>query len=135
MISRSNRGWLLSGVLGALLVLAPLNVSATEQQDARTGTKGKGPPFRSFISGIACADAIKSLEKKEGVNSVVLLVSSFISGTNYVKGRDSQIDLKAMLMITEKYCRDNPEEPVTNALIVLDKVIDQKLRQEKTGAQ
>jgi hypothetical protein len=74
---------------------------------------------------------VKSLDKKEGMSDFALLVSAFITGTNYVKGRDSHADLKGMMMLTEKYCRDNPKQAVTTALIVLDKAIDQQLALEK----
>jgi hypothetical protein len=96
----------------------------------------EAPPekgFRSFTSGITCEQAVKSLDKKEGLSDFALLVSAFITGTNYVKGRDSQADLKGMMMLTEKYCRDNPKKPVTTALIVLDKAIDQRIAQQKLG--
>lgn len=89
--------------------------------------------FRSFTSGITCEQAVKSLDKKEGLSDFALLVSAFITGTNYVKNRDSHADLKGMMMLTEKYCRDNPKQAVTTALIVLDKAIDQRIAQQKQG--
>jgi hypothetical protein len=115
-------------LLCCLLVLLPAAVLAAEP--AKTNGKPNGSQFRSFTSGISCEAAVKSLEKKEGVSDFALLVSAFVTGTNYVKGRNSQADLKGMMMVTEKYCRDNPKEPITTALMVLDKVLDQKPARE-----
>lgn len=116
---------LLSRLLAtAVIVALPLSSLAAE-------SASKQPSFRAFTSEISCEAAVKSLEKKEGLSDFALLVSAFITGTNYVKGRDSKADLKSMMVLTEKYCRDNPKQPVTTALIVLDKVIDQRLAQEK----
>lgn len=55
------------------------------------------------------------------------MIGSFITGANYAKGRDSQIDLKGMLLITEQFCLQNPQLPVTAALTTLDKAIDRRL--------
>lgn len=112
-----------------LLTLATLCLFVPFSAFAAEVSPEKG--FRSFTSGISCEQAAKSLEQKEGLSDFALLVSAFITGSNYVKGRDSQADLKSMMMLTEKYCRDNPKQPVTTALIVLDKAIDQRIAQEK----
>lgn len=117
-------------VLSRLLLISLL-ISLPFSAQAAGADKGQG--FRAFTSEISCETAVKSLDQKEGLSDFALLVSAFITGTNYVKGRDSKADLKSMMMLTEKYCRDNPQQPVTTALIVLDKVIDQRIAQEKKG--
>ncbi|MCM2264495.1 MAG: hypothetical protein NDI73_04790 [Desulfuromonadales bacterium] len=111
------------------LLLIPLLIILPCSGQAAEPVKSQG--FRAFTSEISCEAAVKSLDKKEGLSDFALLVSAFITGTNYVKRRDSKADLKSMMMLTEKYCRDNPNQPVTTALIVLDKAIDQRITQEK----
>lgn len=110
------------------LTLLPLTLMAAEQT----------PPaknFRAYTSNITCEQAVANLDKKPAQNNFALMISAFITGANYVKGRDSQVDLKGMMMITEQYCRNNPTQPVTNALVALDKAIDQRLSvQNKDGA-
>ena len=110
--------------LTTLCLSLPLTTLAADPAPAKA-------EFRSFTSGVSCEQAIKSLDKKEGLSDFALLVSAFVTGTNYVKGRDSHADLKGMMVLTEKYCRDNPNQPVTSALIVLDKMLDRQLAQEK----
>jgi hypothetical protein len=92
------------------------------------------PAFRAFTSSISCEQAVGNLDKKAAQSNFALMVSAFITGTNYVKNRDSKVDLKSMMALTEQYCRQNPKQPVTNALIVLDKSIDNRIAMEKKGA-
>ena len=109
-----------------LCMLAPFIAFAAETPSEKS--------FRSFTSSISCEQAVKSLGKKEGLSDFALLVSAFVTGTNYAKGRDSHADLKGMMMLTEKYCRDNPKQPVTTALVVLDKALDQQLAKQAKPA-
>lgn len=85
------------------------------------------PAFRSFINGISCGQIVEGLDKEETRKAYVLMVGSFITGTNYAKNRDSQTDLNGMLQLTEQFCRQNPERPVLTAMIFLDKAIDKRI--------
>jgi hypothetical protein len=87
--------------------------------------------FRAFITGIPCGEVVKSLHQQEGSDKFALMIGSFISGSNYVKNRDSKMDLKGMLLITEQFCRQNPDLPATTALVFLDKSIDKRVALEQ----
>ena len=82
--------------------------------------------FRSFINGITCGQIVEGLDKEESRNAYVLMIGSFITGTNYAKNRDSKTDLKGMLLLTEQFCRQNPERPILTAMIFLDNAIDRR---------
>ena len=82
--------------------------------------------FRSFINGITCGQIVDGLDKEKTRNAYVLMVGSFITGTNYVRNRDSRIDLQGMLQLTEQFCRQNPDHPVLTAMVFLDKAIDKR---------
>jgi len=110
--------------LTLLLLFFPLTLMAAEQTPPEKN-------FRAYTSSITCEQAVANLDKKPAQSNFALMISAFITGTNYIKGRDSQIDLKGMMMITEQYCRNNPKQPVTNALVALDKAIDQRLIVQK----
>ena len=112
--------------LTTLCLFLPLAALAADPAPAKPG-------FRAFTSSISCEQAVGNLDKKESQGSFALLVSAFITGTNYAKNRDSKVDLKSMLALTEQYCRQNPKQPVTNALIVLDKSIDNRIAMEQKG--
>ncbi len=86
--------------------------------------------FRAFTNGIACKHVVASLDKSEGAKTLAIMVSSFITGSNYAKNRESSIDLKSMLMLTEQYCRQNPDWALTTALIALDQSIDKRMAAE-----
>ena len=87
-----------------LLLFLPTVTLAAEQ------TQGK-PGFRAFTSSISCEQVVGNLDKKQAQSDFALLVSAFITGTNYAKNRDSKVDLKSMLALTEQYCRQNPKQP------------------------
>lgn len=80
--------------------------------------------FRSYINDVSCGEIIKGLEDQAARRAYVLMVGSFISGTNYAKNRDSKVELQRMLILTEQFCRQNPEQPMMTAMIFLDKAID-----------
>lgn len=121
-------------LLCCLFALLPsISLAAEPTKLTKPAVKANGPQFRAFTSSISCETAVKSLEKKEGASDFALLVSAFVTGVNYAKSRNSPADLKGMMMVTEKFCRDNPKEPVTTALMVLDKVLDQKMSQDRAA--
>lgn len=91
--------------------------------------------FRAFTNNVTCAQMVSRLEQPEGVSAFALMVSAFITGANFAKGRDSSMDLKSMLTLTELYCRQNPEWSATTALVALDKVIDRRIELEKINSQ
>ena len=89
------------------------------------------PKFRSYINGITCGQIVEGLDDENTRKAYVLMVGSFISGSNYATNRDSKTDLKGMLLLTEQFCRQNPERPVLTAMIFLDKAIDKRNTVEK----
>ncbi|MCK4509819.1 MAG: hypothetical protein KAU27_14820 [Desulfuromonadales bacterium] len=88
------------------------------------------PQFRSFMNGISCGEVITDLNQQATSQKFAILIGSFISGSNYSKHRDSKMDLKGMLLITEQFCRQNPEHPATAALVFLDQTIDKRIELE-----
>lgn len=112
------RIWISFFLLLALLVAEAWAVEPSQQ-------------FRSFISGTSCEQLVNSLNNKDSQKEIVIMVGSFVSGVNYVKSRDSMIDLRGMLMLAEQYCRQNPQQPAINALIYLDKAIDNRKKVEQ----
>jgi len=91
--------------------------------------------FRAFTNNVSCEQVVASLEQPEGVSDFALIISSFVTGSNYAKSRDSTMDLKSMMVLTEQYCRQNPEWPATTVLVSLDKVIDRRIELEKQEGQ
>lgn len=83
--------------------------------------------FRAFTNEISCGQIIENLKKPEGHRDFVLLVSGFVTGTNYAKGRNSSLNMQSMLAVTEKSCRENPQWSLTAALILLDEIIKSQL--------
>ena len=77
-------------------------------------------------NSFSCGQIVEGLDKEETRKAYVLMVGSFISGSNYAKNRDSEIDLKGILQLTEQFCRQNPEVPVLTSMIFLDKAIDKR---------
>jgi len=86
--------------------------------------------FRTFTNSLTCKELTTKLENPEGVSDFVLMVSSFVTGSNYAKNRVSPYDLKTMVEITEQYCRKNPEWTATAVLIALDKTIDRQISED-----
>lgn len=87
--------------------------------------------FRSFLSGTSCEQLVTGLKDKDTQKEFVLMVGAFITGANYAKSRDSEIDLKSMVRITDQFCQQNPTLPATTALVFLDKAIDHRVGLEK----
>ncbi len=83
---------------------------------------------RTHISSNTCGQVITNIEKTKDVKLLALVVGSFISGSNYAKNRNSKIPLRNMLILTERYCRKNPNKPLTAALINLDRIIDRQIK-------
>lgn len=81
------------------------------------------PQFTSFITGISCKDYVKSLEERKEKSQAALILGSFVTGVNFSKGRETTLSLRSMTMITDKYCRDNPDKPLIAALGSLEKVL------------
>lgn len=86
--------------------------------------------FRSYTNQLTCKQLVDNLETPRGVNDLALLVSAFVTGSNYAKSRDSQLDLKSMMILTERYCRQNPDWSATTVFIVLDQAIEKRFQVE-----
>lgn len=106
---------LISTLIWALTIVSSYATETSNEQQ-----------FRSFLSGTSCGQMAAGLQNKQTQKEFVVMVGAFISGSNYAKGRDSRIDLKGMLLITEQFCRQNPKQTVTTALVSLDKAIDRR---------
>lgn len=87
-------------------------------------TSEETPRFRSYVKQVKCGAIIKDIESQNTKQGMALIVSSFISGSNYAKQRVSRIDFKGMMLLTEQFCRQNPEAPILQALVSLDRKID-----------
>lgn len=112
------------GLLAALLFLA---VAASAGEDIPRSQ------FRSFLNGASCEQVINNLSLREGQKDFALMIGSFTTGVNYAKSRDSKIDLKGMMLLAEQFCRQNPKQPAMNALIFLDRAIDNREKLEQAG--
>lgn len=108
-----------TGLLTLTSILLAVSALAAEDGGEQT--------YRSFLSQTSCAQMVSGLQDKSAQKEFSVMVGAFITGTNYAKGRDSQIDVKGMLLITEQFCRQNPQRPVSAALITLDRAIDRQL--------
>ena len=101
---------------------------------AATLPQSNPQPFRSFTDAATCELINKNVANKENMNGIKLLIGAFITGTNYVKARDSQLDLESMLEMTEVFCRQHPQQTFTDALVDLDRSIDLNLAKRSAGA-
>lgn len=108
-------------VCAGLMLFLVLLVS---NSSAETGTDDR---FRSYIKQISCADILKNIENPDFRQGLVLTVSAFVSGSNLAKKRVSRLDIKGMMLLTEQYCRQNPQAPLLHALVSLDRRIDRTL--------
>ena len=116
---------LLAGCFALESVLPP-----TVEPSADHSAAGQAPApavtkkYRSYINGITCDGLLKTLGSQDGQERAQLAIASFMTGANYAKGRDVNIDLKSLLIMTENYCRQNPASNLTEALITVDKSLD-----------
>lgn len=92
-----------------------------------TSYAGAESDFRDFTSGISCQNITAGLKTPAGRKDASLIVRSFITGANYVKNRDSGLNLKNMMVFLEKFCLNNPDKSLTVAMVSLDTVIDRGL--------
>ena len=80
--------------------------------------------FRSYVKQVKCGEILQDIQDPGVRQGVVLIIGSFVSGSNYAKQRISGVDLKGMLLLTEQFCRQNPEASLLQALVTLDLRID-----------
>ena len=114
-----------------LAILATLTfLLLTTTSFAAEQGKGKNQA-RSYISGSTCGQVTAGLKKQENRKQLALMVGSFVSGTNYAKNRDSKIELKNMLIVTERFCSQFPNKPFIAALVNLDRMIDKQIELAK----
>ncbi len=123
---------ILSGCFG----LEPTASSTAEQPAFPSAAKPSASPpaakpYRTYLSALTCENMIKSLESKEGQERLILVVGTFITGSNYAKGRDVNIDLKTLTIMTENYCRENPKHGLDKALVVVDRSLDRAQVQQQ----
>ena len=90
---------------------------------------------RTYINKQTCGQVVAGLEVEENQKQFAMLVGSFISGVNYARMRNSKMPLKNMLIVTEMYCRQNPEKPIMAALINLDRVINNQIALDAKQSQ
>lgn len=109
-----------------LMVMLTSPVLAAKEEEKPT------QKVRSYINFLSCEKSVETLSTPQGQEAFKLLVGSFITGSNHAKKRDSQIELSNMLMITEQFCRQNPDKPVLAALVTLDTLIDQRIAKESS---
>ena len=110
-----------------------LNIIFIVSTPAATGAKTEDQKFRSFLSSTSCDQFIDGIQNKETQKEFVIMVGSFITAANYIKDRDSQLDLNGMMFLMEQFCWQNLKVPVTTALIALDKEMDRRIEARTPG--
>lgn len=110
--------------LPALLLSGCLAAAPKAPSPAATAEQRGAGQFMSYVN-IPCDKVTASLQNKESRNNVLLVISGFMSGTNYLKGRNVNVEINSMAKGVETYCQNNPKESLANALVELDRAIDQ----------
>jgi hypothetical protein len=112
-----------------MLALASLLISCTSiavSKEASGGNAAK-EEARTFIGRNSCEQVFTGIDKPDRRRQLTMVVGAFISGSNYARSRNSQMPLKNMLTVTERYCKQHPDKPFLYALVTLDKVLDKQL--------
>ena len=121
-------------VLSGCFGLEPAESPPAEPPAApHVATPSVAKPYRTYINTVTCENMVKSLEAKEGQERLLLAVAAFMTGSNYAKGRDVNIDLKTLAIMTENYCRQNPKHGLGDALSTVDKALDRAQGQQQVA--
>lgn len=108
-----------------VLILSACTFSKAPSDSAEQDKDAVGP-FRSYIN-IPCASVTSGLQNKGSRTDFLLVMNGFMSGTNYLKGRNETVNVNSMATIVDNYCRQYPDQTLTHALIALDRAVDHNL--------
>lgn len=110
--------------LSLILVLILSSCTFSKAPDSPEQDKDAVGPFRSYIN-IPCTSVTSGLKNKVSRTDLLLVMNGFMSGTNYLKGRNETVNVNSMATIVDNYCLQYPAQTLTHALIALDRTVDQ----------
>lgn len=110
----------------AIILICSGAVYAPQQEDYAEGVDNNA--FTAYTDGNSCQQVGKLMMIDKGRNSLGLLVGAFMTGVNYQKERSTNVTAEQLLDLLSGYCKNNPKDTVTKAMIALDIEIDKGLK-------
>jgi cell division septation protein DedD len=90
------------------------------------------PAFTAYTDGISCKQVGQLMVLDKGRGNLGLMVGAFITGVNFKEQRNSSATIGQMLASINWYCRDNPKDTVTKAMVALAHDMDKGLSNKST---